>query len=129
MAYRPGENYRVELPINDARAAQWLSVANRAVQNGTTNSVTGNVFLPRTPEVFSHDADGNLTNDGRWAYVWDGENRLPRAIGRAAQWGDREKLKIARRLRKETTMTLDWIAQRLNMRAAGYAAQSLRQTR
>ena len=43
--------------------------------------------------------------------------------------GDLEKVKIARRLRKETTMTLDWIAQRLNMGAAGYAAQCLRQTR
>jgi hypothetical protein len=31
-------------------------------------------------------------------------------------------------VRKETTMTLDWIAQRLNMGAAGYAAQCLRQT-
>ena len=29
-----------------------------------------------SPEQFSYDADGNLTNDGRWAYAWDGENRL-----------------------------------------------------
>ena len=29
--------------------------------------------------------------------------------------GDREKLKIALRLRRETTMTLKWIAQRLQM--------------
>jgi hypothetical protein len=43
--------------------------------------------------------------------------------------GDREKVTIARRLRKETTMTLDWIAQRLNMGAAGYAAQCLHQAR
>lgn len=39
-----------------------------------------------------------------------------------------EKVRIARRLRSETTMTLDWIAQRLNMGAAGYAAQCLRKT-
>ena len=25
---------------------------------------------------FSYDPDGNLTNDGRWAYTWDAENRL-----------------------------------------------------
>jgi putative transposase len=43
--------------------------------------------------------------------------------------GDREKVKIARRLRGETTMTLEWIAARLNMGAAGYAAQCLRQAR
>ena len=47
----------------------------------------------------------------------------------ARRKGDREKLKIARRLRRETTMTLDWIAERLNMGAAGYAAQCLRQAR
>jgi len=42
--------------------------------------------------------------------------------------GDREKVRMARRLRKETAMTLDWIVQRLNMGAAGYAANCLRQT-
>jgi len=34
------------------------------------------VFLPKTPEWFSHDADGNLLSDGKWLYTWDGENRL-----------------------------------------------------
>jgi RHS repeat-associated protein len=78
LAYRKGEYYRVELnPTNSANAV-WQSVTNRAVQSGTTNSVMGNAFLPKTPEIFSYDADGNLTNDGRWAYVWDGENRLIR---------------------------------------------------
>ena len=43
--------------------------------------------------------------------------------------GDREKVRIARRLRKETTMTLDWIAERLSMGGAGYAAHCLRQAR
>jgi RHS repeat-associated protein len=76
MAYRRGEYYRVELnPINTS-AAVWQSVTNRAVQSGTTNSLTGNAFLSKTAEVFGYDLDGNLTNDGRWAYVWDGENRL-----------------------------------------------------
>jgi RHS repeat-associated protein len=46
------------------------------VQGTTTNTVTGNVFLPQTPEVFSYDADGNLTNDGHYSYTWDAENRL-----------------------------------------------------
>jgi RHS repeat-associated protein len=26
--------------------------------------------------VFGQEADGNLTNDGRWSYIWDAENRL-----------------------------------------------------
>jgi REP element-mobilizing transposase RayT len=40
--------------------------------------------------------------------------------------GDLHKLKLARRLRQETTMTLHWIAQRLNMGAAGSLANLLR---
>ena len=47
----------------------------------------------------------------------------------ARRKGDPEKVKIARRLRGETTMTLDWIASRLNMGAAGYAAHCLREAR
>jgi RHS repeat-associated protein len=49
------------------------------------NSVTGHRWLQ--PAVFSpgndaggelnnHDDDGNLTDDGRWTYAWDAENRL-----------------------------------------------------
>ena len=76
MAYRRGEYYQAELNPNNTSAAVWQSVTNRVVQNGTTNSVTGNLFLPKHAETFSYDADGNLTNDGRWAYVWDGDNRL-----------------------------------------------------
>ncbi len=37
---------------------------------------TGRVFLPKTPEAFTYDFDGNLTSDGRWIYTWDAENRL-----------------------------------------------------
>ena len=36
--------------------------------------------------------------------------------------GDKEKVKLARRLRKETTMTLAWIAQRLRMGSWTYTA-------
>jgi hypothetical protein len=39
--------------------------------------------------------------------------------------GDPAKLKIARRLRNETTMTLDWIAQRLRMGSAGHLSHLL----
>ncbi len=43
--------------------------------------------------------------------------------------GDLQKLAIARRLRRETTMTLNWIAERLNMGAAGSLANLLRNTK
>ena len=47
----------------------------------------------------------------------------------ARRKGDKEKVKMAQRLRGETTMTLSWIAERLAMGAAGYAAQCLREAK
>ncbi|MGA2556471.1 MAG: transposase [Verrucomicrobiota bacterium] len=43
--------------------------------------------------------------------------------------GDAQKIKIARRLRQETTMTLSWIGKRLNMGVAGSVANLLRHAR
>jgi len=37
------------------------------------------LYLPPQAENYSHDLDGNMTGDGRWAYTWDGENRLTSA--------------------------------------------------
>jgi RHS repeat-associated protein len=34
------------------------------------------VYVAPSPETFGYDADGNLTNDLRWQYTWDAENRL-----------------------------------------------------
>ena len=79
--YRKSNYYRVQLPITNASAAIWQPATNLAVLNEGTNLVVmasnvGNVFLPQTPENFTYDADGNLTQDGRWTYAWDAENRL-----------------------------------------------------
>jgi REP element-mobilizing transposase RayT len=43
--------------------------------------------------------------------------------------GDREKVRMATRLRQETTMTLEWVANRLQMGSVGYTANCLRQFR
>ncbi len=71
-AWRKGEYFWSTVKTNNASSAQWLGVA--VASGGWTNN--GHVYMPQTPEQFSYDADGNLTNDGRWAYVWDAENRL-----------------------------------------------------
>jgi RHS repeat-associated protein len=70
-AYRNQEYFRQQVPVNNGSSALWT---NMTVSGGQT--VSGHVYVPEEPEHFSYDADGNLTNDGRWAYVWDGENRL-----------------------------------------------------
>ena len=40
------------------------------------SAVTDRVFVAKTPEVFTCDADGNMTSDGRFTYTWNDENRM-----------------------------------------------------
>ena len=72
-AYRKGEYFWQELPVDNGSSALWTNIIVAAT--GQT-SVTGNVYVAETRRATSYDADGNLTNDGRFAYTWDGENRL-----------------------------------------------------
>jgi hypothetical protein len=78
---RKGEYYRAESAVNNEAEPIWLALTNVGVlANGTnwdwvTNCV-GNLFVPHNPEVFTYDADGNLTSDGHWVYTWNWENRL-----------------------------------------------------
>jgi YD repeat-containing protein len=88
-AYRRGEYFWKEAGTNNASAPAWLGIT---VSSGTSN-VTGHVLLARTPETFTHDADGNLTQDGRWDYTWDAENRLT-AIERIASVPDASKARL-----------------------------------
>src|ERR1019366_2891166 len=59
-AYRKEEYFRQQLPANNSSSALWTNIIVAGGQ-----SVTGNVFVGKQPEVFGYDADGNLTNDGR----------------------------------------------------------------
>ena len=56
----------------------WVTIKATVTLNGTdtVSSVSGRVFVAKTPEGFLYDADGNLIQDGRWTNVWDAENRL-----------------------------------------------------
>jgi RHS repeat-associated protein len=72
-AYRKGEYFRDQLPVNNSSAAVWTNIA---VSSPAQTSITGNVFVAQSTENYGYDADGNLTGDGRWTYTWDGENRL-----------------------------------------------------
>ena len=81
--YRKGTYYRKELTVANSSAAVWQGITNIAVLNyGGTNgedivtTKTGNVLVQKTPEVSTYDAEGNLTQDGKWTYTWDAENRL-----------------------------------------------------
>ena len=78
--YRRNDYYRLQLGIDNSAGPEFQSVTNSALlsQGSTayTTNVTGNIFLPQSPESFTYDLDGNLSVDGRWTYTWDAENRL-----------------------------------------------------
>lgn len=48
----------------------------RSTLGTTTETETGDLFLPAATETYTHDQDGNLKQDGRWNLTWDAENRL-----------------------------------------------------
>jgi RHS repeat-associated protein len=82
-ATRLGEWFHRAAAVDNATAPAWAQLSVRGVlagagHNGSdaVDEKTGHRFLAEDPEVFTHDADGNLLSDGRWAYTWDAENRL-----------------------------------------------------
>lgn len=71
--YRRGPYFREELSVsNSGTNAIWQSI-NVTAGSDTT---TGNLFIPGTTQNFYYDADGNLTNDYTWSYIYNGENQL-----------------------------------------------------
>ena len=77
-AYRKGEYFHHALNVPNG-TPQYPTVTVIS-QYGGTQTNTGKAYLPPSNEAFTHDADGNLTSDGRWTYTWDGENRLVQII-------------------------------------------------
>ncbi len=80
-----------------------------------TQAETNEVFVTAASESPTHDADGNLTADGRWTYTWDGENRLVQMIRDTdSPTGARQKLVFeydhqGRRIRKTfSTYSSGW---------------------
>ncbi|MCO5051453.1 MAG: RHS repeat protein [Verrucomicrobiae bacterium] len=104
--WRKGEFFRKELTVANGSVPVWQSISVAAPGETT---VSGNVFVPKTPEAFTYDADGNLTQDGRWDYTWDAENRLVKLESRSgAPNGSKRKLEFAydwrgRRIGKKVT--------------------------
>jgi hypothetical protein len=114
-AYRKGEYFRQELSLNNTTTSVWQSVTAHA--SGQTD-ITVNKYVPKTQELFSYDYDGNLTNDGRFAYVWDAENRLI-AMAANTSIGPRQSLKFeydakGRRVRKQVWGNTNWVGSATN---------------
>jgi RHS repeat-associated protein len=102
---RQGELFHRQLAVDNTAAAQYPSfkvtgVKNLVGPNGedAVTELTRSAYVPRTPEAFTHDADGNLTADARWTYSWDAENRLVAVESAAAALAagvPRQKLEFA----------------------------------
>lgn len=73
--YRKGEYFRKEVSVGNSSASVQQAITVTAT-DGTSTSQSGTNYVPQTPESFGYDLDGNLTNDGRWQFTWDGDNRL-----------------------------------------------------
>ncbi|MEI6779931.1 MAG: RHS repeat-associated core domain-containing protein [Verrucomicrobiota bacterium] len=80
--YRKGEYYDYALSTpNDG--GLWYGTVTNHSSYGAGQDSTGKLFVPKSQEQFIYDLDGNLTNDGHWAYTWDAENRLVRMTNNA----------------------------------------------
>ena len=72
VADRKGEYFHREISLHNTNGPLWQSVS---VTSGGSVSNGGFTF-PKYDQGLTYDADGNLTFDGIWTYVWDADNRL-----------------------------------------------------
>jgi RHS repeat-associated protein len=93
MAERKWSYFHKEIAVNNDALAVWQQVEVDVSPQGSVDQ-TGHIFVPRTPEVFGYDGDGNLTSDGRWTYIWDAENRLVRLTARTSV-GPQQRIEFA----------------------------------
>jgi len=102
--YRRGEFYQKLIGVANSNVPVFLTVTNTATNAGAHTDVTGNYWVPKTPESFGYDYDGNMTGDGRWNCAWDAENRLLQLVSATAV-GPQQMIKFdydyqGRRIRK-----------------------------
>lgn len=82
-ADRQGGYFHKALPVDNTNGAAYPLIRVLGVNLGAgpggedvMSVETGRLYVAQSPQAFEYDLDGNLTFDGRWTYVWDGENRL-----------------------------------------------------
>ncbi len=81
LADRAGNWFHGQFDVDNTLGPLWPQVDVAAARTGSGSMQVaripgGRQFVAQTPETFLYDADGNLTQDGRWTYAYDAENRL-----------------------------------------------------
>ncbi len=110
-AYRRGEYFDYALSTPNG-SAPWYSTVTVHSAYGAGQTQSGNLFVPQNQEHFYYDADGNLTNDGRWTFTWDAENRLVKLTPNTSG-GPRNSIKFeydwqGRRIHKQVWASTNW---------------------
>jgi RHS repeat-associated protein len=122
VATRQGDSFFHPIPVDNTTRARVVAVHVAAVQEPAGAALAASQgrteFVPRTPETFTHDGDGNLVEDGRWRYAWDGENRLA-----AMETEEGAQAAGVRRTRLE--FTYDSQGRRIGKQATRYALGGL----
>jgi RHS repeat-associated protein len=83
---RDGEHFHGQIDLS-GEATPSAPYAGEIVITGTlagagddgldaVREITSRPYFPPTPYTPKHDADGNLTDDGRWRYTWNAAGRL-----------------------------------------------------
>jgi RHS repeat-associated protein len=94
-ANRKGEYFHYALSTPNS-STPWFNTVTVASTFPPGQNSSGSVFVPKSPEVYGYDVDGNLTSDGRWNYTWDAENRLIKVESLAtAPSGSKRRLEFA----------------------------------
>ena len=76
-------------------------IHQRAVPENDLTLENGIQYVPPATHATTYDGYGHLLTDGRWTYVWDGENRLTQ-IGTAVGvfWAGQDKVEVEVYLRQ-----------------------------
>ena len=88
---RKAEYFWTELGVNNGSQPVWT---NATVSATGEQNITRYAYVPKTPEPFAYDLDGNLTGDGHWTYTWDAENRLVSMTNINSSVGPQQGLKF-----------------------------------
>lgn len=82
LAGMAGNYWALEAKLANASGPVQSTIAITAFKPGgpsgidTASTINKTIFLPARTESLGYDADGNLTSDGQWTYVWNAENQL-----------------------------------------------------
>lgn len=108
-ATRQGEYFYKNVAVGSTLPF-WQTIAASSDLGGSTSR---GVWHPVAPHSFTYDFDGNLTQDDRWAYTWDAENRMTSMETVSAAYG-------AGAPRQKLTFVYDYLGRRVRKTVANW---------